>query len=176
MPLGIVSDEDFVAELNKTPIKAPEFKQKGRNGAPEVPEVLRNVVAEEGIKGTNNEELAKLFGISQSSASAYKHGATSTTTYNQPDESLQKHTKSIKDVLRKKAGKKAALALDSISQEDIEAATVVEKAMVARHMSTIFKDMSIDSTTNQNAAPVQVAIFVPAMKQESDYDVIDVRQ
>lgn len=175
MPLGIVSDEDFVAELNKEPVKAPEFKQKGRNGAPQVPDVLRNVIAEEGIKGTNNEELAKLFGISQSSASAYKHGATSTTTYHQPNESLEKHTKSIKDVLRKKAGKKAALAISAITEEEIEAATVVEKAMVAQKMSTIFKDMSTDSQSNSNQAPVQVAIFVPAMKQESDYDVIDVR-
>ena len=147
----------------------------GRGNKTEVPEVIREIVAEEGINGTSNPELAKLFGISESSVSAYKHGATSTASYNQPDPKLIGRNNSLKDIIKKRAGRKAALAINSITEHEIANATVVEKATVARQMSAIFKDMSIDETSSNKSAPTQIAIFIPPMKQESDYDVIDVR-
>lgn len=176
--LGIVDDDVFDEALkqqsnSKTPTRFIEQKV-GRGNKAETPEIIREIVQEEGIKGGQNDELAKLFGISPSSVSAYKHSATSTASYNQPEPKLAAKNKSIRDIIKKRAGVKAALAINSISEEDIVNATVTEKANVARQMSAIFKDMEIDSSSGKNA-PTQIAIFIPPMKSEADYDVIDVR-
>src|SRR6187399_325506 len=115
MPIGIVSSEDFDRELEKlnrqsgTPKKVPstaqvvdvpskgliqEVPNRGRKeGDNNVPDSLRNLLAEEHLLNGRNEalSLAKDFGISSSSVSAYAKGATSTTTYNEPKPSILNH-------------------------------------------------------------------------------------
>lgn len=171
--LGIVSDDDFdsvLSDLSRAEIK--EIK-KGRGEKPNTPEVLRDVIAEEGVNGVPNEELAKLFGVSPASVSAYKNGATSTATYNQPNDRLQKTVLTVKERIKNKAGKKLRYAIDAMTEDEIACATVVEKATIAKSLATVFKSME-EEVVDQNKSGVQFVIFAPQIKKEDDYDVIDV--
>src|SRR5688572_5568382 len=99
---GIVSSDEFedqLSELNKPAQKSARVVNfdRGRNEKKETPEEIRKVIAEESINGTPAKELSELFGVSLSSVSAYKNGATSTATYNEKDESLTLHTEKVRE-------------------------------------------------------------------------------
>src|SRR5215813_15375411 len=96
-PMGILNDVEFEKEMGIT-IKreSPEeavvedIKLGRPPGKKEVPPEIRELVAKSAINGEGTgEDIAKAFGVSESSVSAYKVGAHSTTSYNSPNETLQ---------------------------------------------------------------------------------------
>src|SRR5215203_3209703 len=100
MAMGIVSEEDFNSELGKIgPSKKPDAipsptkiaevmdlpsKGRGKDNV-EVPNSVRNLIGLEALNEGRASalELAKQFGISPSSVSAYTQGAKSTATYDE---------------------------------------------------------------------------------------------
>lgn len=190
MAIGIVNNEDFnkeheklrkkdiVIDLDKRDIiKSPE---RGRGiGNKEVSEAVRNFVAELGIEGYSNKEIKELTGLSQSSISAYKVGATSTTTYNKPDEKLIKHISSVKDKISRRAKKVTIKALDILLENDgdkLSDASARDLANIAKSASAIVRDMEDnDSNKNQNINNgVQFIMMAPPPRTESSFDAIDV--
>lgn len=191
MAMGIVSDSDFTAELDRlvpsapspkpTPI-TPEIveKNKGRGeGSTEVPESLRKIIGDESVQNgrQNAVELAKAFGISPSSVSAYGVGATSTATY---DERPNNNTIiEAREKVSKRARAKLHLALSHITKDKLETAGVRDIAGVAKDMSTIMANMD---GKNAKAGSGEVdntprfVVYSPQFRQENHYETVVVKE
>lgn len=175
MPIGIISKEDFDKEVgnNITNISARSVvitdPAKGRGNKPEVPEEIRNVIAQEALLGTPVSEIAKEFNISPSSIAAYKNGATSTTTYNEGDKKLKRANNIFKDRIVRRAGKLSITALDSIDENDFRNASLTDKANVAKQMASIVRDMTPEDSRGNESSNVQIVIHAPAMRRDDDY-------
>lgn len=198
MPLGIITDEQLNKEIGrsvpkinidkienelikdkiKDAIKDSSFKvvdiKRGRGNVLEIPNEIRALVAEEAINGARAKDVSKSFGISESSISAYKHDATSTTTYDKPNDSLKKSNDSVRDVITDKARGRLMSALDAITDENISNAKVKDIASIAKDMSVIVKNMEPERT--QNVQNTQVIIYKPRMRDEDEFDVITVNE
>lgn len=168
MPLGIISDEELQAELSNSSV---EYKSRGRNAAPEVPNEIRKLIAEEANLGTSAKELSETFKVSESSVSAYKKGATSTASYNKPEAELKKHRDAIREAVLAKAQKRLENSLDALTAERIGEAKPRDIAGIAKDMSVVMKNMTPE--VEQTAPGVQFVINVPAVKKESDYEIIE---
>lgn len=179
MPLGIVSDTDFDKEVNRCEIVLPEIKEieKGRGHTPEVPESIRAIIGETSITDGRSEaiKIAKQWGISTSSVSAYANGATSTATYNQAKPELKNHINRTKERITHKARKNLFAALSHITTDKLAEGSLREVSGVARDMSSIIKDFEPDSNRN-TAISAQFIFYTPKMRDEASFDVIDVEE
>jgi len=196
MPLGILTDEQLnkelgitiskinqvdinriESELDKAPVRDPvkviDIK-RGRGNQLEIPHEIRALVAEEAIINGHTQEIADRFGLSKSSVDAYKNGATSTTTYNEPDKSLSNANKQVRDVITDKARGRLMSALDAITDENIGNAKVKDIASIAKDMSVIVKNMEENKPLNQTNT--QVIIYKPRMRDEEEFEVITVNE
>lgn len=201
MPLGIITDEQLNKEIGRSVpkinidkiendikyeksvdesigqfIHAPKIVdiKRGRGNQLEIPNEIRALVAEEAINGARAKDVSKSFGISESSISAYKHDATSTTTYDKPNDSLKKSNDSVRDVITDKARGRLMSALDAITDENISSAKVKDIASIAKDMSVIVKNMEPERA--QNVQNTQVIIYKPRMRDEDEFDVITVNE
>jgi predicted transcriptional regulator len=171
MPLGIVSDEEFTKEIEA--IHKPIIR--GRGETKETPEVIREVIAEEAIIGDSTQkEIADAFGVSPASVSAYKNGATSTASYNEPDNRLQKHNDKVRNAIVGTARSRLIEALQNITPDKMKEAKLRDIASVAKDMSSVIHNMEPQISNTQIGA--QFVFHVPKPRQESDYEVIDVVQ
>lgn len=181
MGMGIVSDSDFENELKRNQTNPrPEIKDinRGRgNGNVEVPDSLRKVIGETAITDGRTEatELAKQFGISPSSVSAYSNGSTSTSSYaDQPNKS---HIDETKERISRKARSKLMLAIGNITKDKLSVANVKDLAGVAKDMSAIIKNMEPDKpqgTVNNNGP--QFVIYAPQYKKEEHFEVVHAKE
>lgn len=179
MAMGIVKDDEFDAELERLTRKnvAQVLQQQkvGRQGN-EVPEALRNVIAEEALESTPAEEIKKAFGISQSSISAYKLGATSTASIDTPNPTLNNHLKKIRNRISSKASKTIMRAIDCITDEKLQKARPDTLASVAKSLSGVVRDMEPPSAPVQNSPGVAFMVYAPQFKSEKSFDVITVNE
>jgi hypothetical protein len=190
MPIGLVSDEDVLKELSQNGSRraprAPKdsvvevIPRPGRKeGDVNVPESLRKVIAEDALLNGRESalELARGFGISASSVSAYTKGATSTKSYNSPSESLIGHINQSRQRAVKRASKTLNQALGSITQEKLDYADVKDLSGIAKDMSVIIKNLEpqkeVESGDKGQATP-QFVIYAPQFKKEEFFDVIQV--
>jgi predicted transcriptional regulator len=194
MPLGIITDEQLNKELNRiisidkkdidrierevrAPVNQPKVVdiKRGRGNQLEIPNEIRALVAEEVINGAPAKQVAKAFGISESSISAYKHDATSTTTYHEPNDQLADSNKIIREAITDKARGRLMSALDSITDDNIRSAKVKDIASIAKDMSVIVKNMEPNVPVD-NSKNTQVIIYRPRMRDEDEFDVITVNE
>ena len=185
MPLGILTDDQLNKELNRSvsidKVERIESHQpkivdikRGRGNQLEIPNEIRALVAEEVISGAPAKQVSKIFGISESSISAYKHDATSTSSYDNPNQSLKKANDSIRTDISDRARGRLLCALDAITEENIGSAKVKDIASIAKDMSVIVKNMEENTPLNQTNN--QVIIYRPRMRDEEDFDVITVNE
>jgi transcriptional regulator with XRE-family HTH domain len=175
MPVGLVSDEDF--ELEHASIV--DIQRPGRrNGDNNVPSSLRQVIAEEAIVNGNGSanELAELFGISKSSVSAYKNGATSTDSYNLPNPILADKVKTVKDKIRSKAQSKLIMALGEVTPDKLKSAKLRDIAATAQAMSAIVKNMDDNNGDSGRLNPANFIIYAPYIKNESDFRTVVINE
>jgi predicted transcriptional regulator len=180
MPVGIVNDNDFQAELDR--LNKPEIvkSHKGRSeGDINVPDSLRQVIADEAIVNGRSDALAlaNMFGVSPSSVSAYTNGATSTKSYGQPSKSLQSFIKKRKERVSKRAFGKMNDALLAINPDKLAECSARELASVAKDMSVIIKNMEPppdNSAEKEGASKPQFVIFAPQFRKEEHYETIHV--
>lgn len=144
------------------------------SGATEIPNSMRALIAGEALSGVSAKVLSEEFGISKSSISAYKNGATSTTTYNEPNPELKSKIGDIKDRIIGPAQSRLIKAIEAITDDKLSEAKIQTAASVARDMSTIIKNLEppADQVVNRN----QVIIFRPRMKEEDDYEILQVSE
>jgi len=199
MSIGIVNDNEFDNELgnsdgvitddnNNSPntdtnssarvININEGLGRGKNNRA-VPEELKKVIGEnaviEGSKETK--ELTRRLGISDSSLSAYKHGVSSTTSYNKPNKPLVNHIVNAKARSSSRARSKLNLALNQITEEKFEDAKLRDIAGVAQAMSAIIKNLEppADNVSNTQVN-VQHIMYAPKIKEEQDYNIVEVSE
>ncbi len=169
MPLGIVSDEEFDAECAHISI------ERGRGTVKEVPEAIREIIAEDAITGDGSiAEVAEKFGVSSASVSAYKNGATSTASYNQPDKKLKSANDVVRNSIISTARARLIAALDNITPEKMAEAKLRDVASVAKDMSSIITNM--EPQVSHGGVNAQFIFHVPKSKTESDFEIIDVTQ
>lgn len=133
----------------------------------------RKIIAGEAlISGTGI--TAKKFGIADSTVSAYKHGATSTSSYNQPDDELLRSVSRQRVQIAHVAHGKLSQALDNITSEKLSGANLRTLASVAQSMSAIVKNMEPDNPT-ANQQNIQFTFYAPKQRDENKFDVIDMQ-
>lgn len=184
MPMLNVDDNTFLSELSRfLPTDVPsdinpaviETDKVGRGkGNNEVPESLRKIIGETALI-ENNKETARAFGISTSSVSAYKKGAHSTASYNEPVDELKSYIDETRKEISTKARKKLLSAIDSITSEKLEEVGVKVASQVARDMSTVIKNIEPEMSDN-NKSGVQFVFFAPHMREERDFPSITVNE
>jgi len=190
VPIGIVSDEDFLKESNNSGIikpNEPKSLPEGtvediKRGRPpnkkEVPEELREIIAKSAINGEGTGlEIANAFDVSPSSVSAYKVGANSTTQYNQPNDSLLSAVTDHKDKISKRATRTLMAALKNITTEKLGAVKARDLAAIAKDMSAIIADMEPKvPVTQQNQNNVQFVFMAPRVKTIDEYQIMTVNE
>ncbi len=160
-------------ELNQLTTGTIQDINRGRGiGSVEVPSVLRRVIGEEALLG-NNKETALAFGVSESSVSAYKHGANSTASYNKHEDSLTPHISNIKERVRTKANRRLIAALNQITPEKLADANLKTVASVARDMSSIVKNME-EPQERSEGTRVQFVMYAPRVRNESEFEIREV--
>lgn len=185
MAMGIVSDKDFDKELEKSSSEAklPLKKEaeiidvsRGRgNGNVEVPNSLRKIIGEEStLNGRQSGiELAKSFGLSPSSVSAYANGATSTASY---DEQPNKpHINQSKERVVKRARNRLMRALHHITDDKLQLTGAKDLAGIAKDMSAVIRTMEPevpkgDGGINNNG-PTFI-FYSPQQRKEESFDVV----
>ncbi len=182
MPMGIVSDSDFDLESDRLTPKSKTAEiveiEKGRGkGNVEVPNPLRNIIGETAITEGRKDaiELAKQFGISPSSVSAYTQGATSTSSYEErPNREVIGKTK---EKISLRAKSKLMKAMRYITDEKLEGTNAKDLAGVAKDMSAIVKNMEDNdkSPKNQTNGPTFV-FYSPQFKKEEHFDVVAAKE
>lgn len=148
--------------------------KRGRGSIPEVPSPIRQFVAEESLNGTPAKELAESLGLSQSSISAYKNGATSTATYNKPDADLRNHVDKVKSAIATKARNRLIAAIDSLTDDKIEATGAKVASEIARNMSVVIKNLEEQKKEEEKPNQVQFVFFAPKVREESFFPSIEV--
>jgi hypothetical protein len=181
---GIVSNESFTSQLkelvtNKETKREPRATvvdiNRGRNSSKEVPIELKKLISQESIEGTPAKLLSETFGVSPSSISAYKNGATSTSTYNEPNEELKKHNDVVRDTIINGARSKLLLALESITPEKLVDTKVRDAAGIAKDMSAVIKNMEPQIDRGGSQLNQQFIFHAPLARKETDFEIIDAR-
>lgn len=183
MPIGIVSQSEFEKELgdSQTPkgiiIETPRPGRK--TGDFNVPEPLRKIIAEnsieEGSKATK--EFAASFGISSSSVSAYKNGARSTASYDNPDDGLRSIVKDTKIKISSRAKSRLLKAIHHITDEKLEGAKVRDLAGIAKDLASVVKVMEPETKQApiNNGGPTFV-FYTPPQKKEEQYETLILKE
>lgn len=200
MSIGIVSDSEFESELNRliNPSNSdksnsdksnPSNKRlegiiidkpsRGRSvGDMNVPDCLRNIIGENAITEGNKEThtLSRALGISDSSVTAYKNGATSTDSYHQPNPELNNHITNTKLKIASKARSRLLSAIKHITDDKLEEAKPRDLAGIAKDMSMVIKNVEPEAPKiNVNTGPTFV-VYAPSFRKEEGYDVIVVNE
>lgn len=191
MAIGIVSDEDFNSEVEKAekspvpelkPAQVIDIPRPGRKeGDNNVPDSIRNVIAQESVEGGRKSalEFAKLIGVSDSSVSAYSKGATSTSSYNQKNNKIAEVLKQKKLTISKRAARRLNLALNGITEEKINEAKLTEIALVAKAMSGIIKDMeppSENKNGDMNFNGPSIVMYNPGFAKEASFETVELNE
>lgn len=193
MAMGIISDEAFEKELTNCVLPSPSINSSvespngsvvtidkpGRNiGDKNVPPALRKIIGETSELDGRNEavQLAKQFGISRSSVSAYAHGAHSTDTYHEPKKELTNHINGAKERVSKKARARLMMALNHLTPDKMESAKAVEVANIAKAMSGIVKDMEPENNAPVTNNGPNITIYAPQLRSEQHFEFIQVQE
>lgn len=187
MPIGLVSDDDFLREIESHRPHSPKvdvipLPTRGRKeGDNNVPESLRKIIGETSVIDGRASALglAEQFGISPSSVSAYAVGATSTTSYNSPTKEIISHINKSRGRAIKRASKTLNEALGSITQEKLDYTDARDLAGIAKDMAVIIKNLEppqVNHDEGNNKQTPQFVIFAPTFRDERSFETINVQE
>jgi len=199
MAIGLLTDDEFDRELAsfravksrsvepkveviQTEVEVIQPEHGRSEGHTNIPESLRKIIGEtsviEGRKAAL--DLARDFGISASSVSAYAKGASSTTTYKKPVSQIVEHINRARYRSIGKANKVLNSAIDGITPEKLENMGPRNLAGIARDMSTVIKNLE-PPTEQVNANPAndsgpKFVIYAPQFKTEQSFESIVINE
>jgi hypothetical protein len=206
MPIGLVSDDDFLKELSRTVpggkivtpatpptpdlVDAPtttrdavveDTHSAGRNkGDTNVPESLRKIIGEEAVINGRSAalQLARDVGVSPSSVSAYSKGATSTSSIKSPVKSILTHINKSRVRAVKRASSTLNAALGAITQDKLDYADVKDLSTIAKDMSVIIKNLEPppDKPGEGETKAPAFVIFAPQFRREEQFETITVQE
>lgn len=180
MAIGLVSDDEFLSDeevrenagLTRALALVKEL-EIGRGAKSETPDFIRTLVAQEALNGIPAKEVSERYNVSESSVSAYKKGATSTSTYNEPKKELRKHVDIFRERISKRASRIANGALKSITDDDLESLEPKDAIDIALKASAIVKNMAPEREEKEIGPAVQFILYAPKLKSEEDYEVVE---
>lgn len=181
MSIGIVTDEELERELRNSgpdPVGEVVTLKRGRGeDKTNTPPSVRKIIGGESIEHGHaaGVELGKALGVSESSVSAYQKGSTSTALMDRPDPDLLDHITEARRKVAKSAREKVAIAIDAITEEKLKESSPRIAAGVAKDMSVVVKNME-PPTDSERDNSTQFVFFVPHMKTEQQFEVIDVKE
>lgn len=199
MPIGIVSDDEFLSELiqsggttrtSSQPNSIPSIPSDGpivqtiekpgrKEGDVNVPDSLRRIIGEEALLNGRSAaiQLAEGFGISPSSVSAYTKGATSTASYDKPKPSIIQHINKSRERAISKASKTLNGALNAITQEKLDYMDGDKLSGVAKDMSVIIKNLEPKQVSpDEGKQTPQFMIYAPQFRDERSFDTIVLKE
>jgi transcriptional regulator with XRE-family HTH domain len=189
MPIGIVSDEDFSRSLsdlcsptNVVPsVTIQPLPTKGRNeGDVNIPDPLRKIIGETAVIDGRQSALglAKEFGISPSSVSAYTKGSTSTASYNSPSKEIIQHINRARGRAIKKSSRVLNAALESITQDKLDYTDARDLSGIAKDMSVIIKNLEPQAApgSDESKPAPQFVIYAPTFRDERSFESITVKE
>lgn len=161
--------------------RVEDIPRRGRKeGDNNVPDSLRKLIAETALMDGREAalQLARDFGISASSVSAYTNGATSTKTYDSPKESIVHHVNIIKERAIKRASRTLNGALKAISQDKLDNTDAKDLAGIARDMTVVIKNLSPDSSSegSDGTKIPQFVVFAPQFRDERSFESITINE
>lgn len=182
MAIGVATGDEFEKELSrfnsKSESKTPDEHEikdikTGRGNKEEVPIPVKKIIGETAIQSGRKAavELAEELGISKQSADAYAHGATSLSTYNDKDNEVGKYTDGVRRLITSSARQTLLSALQSITADKLQDTTPRVAAGIARDMSSVIKNIEPEP---EKEAPVKFVLLAPPMKEEKEFEVIEV--
>lgn len=183
MSMGVVSKENFdseLASLRKDEIKSERAQVEildtpGRKeGDNNVPDSLRKIIGDTALTEGRQEAiaLARSFGLSESSASAYVNGSTSTKSYNKPDRGLLAHINKKKESISRRAHSTLNSAIKEITPEKLKELKPRDLAGVAKDMSVVIKNMEPENKEQEGSSAPQFLIYAPQFKKEEHFHSI----
>lgn len=181
MAIGIVSDDELERELANSgpaPVGVVVTLKRGRGeDKTNTPPAVRKIIGEESVTHGHaaGVELGKALGVSESSVSAYQKGSTSTALMDRPDPELLEHITEVQRKVAKSARHKLALAIDAITEDKLAESSPRIAAGVAKDMSVVVKNME-PSTEGERGNSTKFVFFVPNMRKEDQFEVIDVKE
>lgn len=173
MAMGIVSDADLNKEKASGSIvnlPKPGRKENDKNVPPAVRQAIADAVLENGRSEAL--QIADMFGVSNSSVSAYTRGATSTAHNKESDDSLRKSNASKRDGIVTKAQSALTSAIAQITEAKLSNLNAVECSQVAKNMATIVKDFTPDLQERADLT-AHITIYAPPLIDESKFPVIN---
>jgi hypothetical protein len=181
--LGVLSDEDFLAEVNKHRNEKSvtgvviDKKTPGRTeGATETPESVKKVIAELSIEGVSNKDLARQFNVSEAAAQAYSTGAVSTgENYYKPDVKVKSHIERVRNRIQKRASHTLTEAISHITEDKLKETKARDLAGIAKDMSQVIRNMEPEKST-EKGNNAQFIFFAPPKREAVDYEVITVNE
>lgn len=176
MPIGVISREDMELELSsdRSVLHLVPNAKHGRNvGDDNVPQSVREFIAQESILGASAKELHEALGVSRSSISAYKNGATSTDSYNRPQDKLKSVVESIKDKIGSSAQNKIEMALELIDKDKLERLGVRDLGGFAKDMAHVVEKMQPKDSAGDNNH-VHLHLHAPEQRKLETYEVHEV--
>lgn len=177
MPLGVLTEEQAVNELNRFGLISNSIQiehkeiERGRGNTEEIPVSVRSFIATESLSGAPAKQIAELYDVSPSSISAYKNGATSTASYHNGNPEILNSINAMRDRIIGPAQSRIIKAISSISDEKLDNSKARDAAGIAAQLSSVIKNLSPESEANKNT---QITIFAPRKNEEEDYEIIKV--
>lgn len=171
--LGIVDESEFNKSLtdSKSAPSLVRIQNKGKQvGDAPIGNSVRKIISDEALTSGNNKSTADAFGVGISTIEQGKRGQIGRRN----DDDLSTFIKSRKNALAEVAMDKLGAAMDSITDDKLNQASLKESADVAKSMASIVRDMTADDgMNNKNEMNVQFVLHAPEMKKLEDYQVID---
>lgn len=197
MPLGIVSDKDFEAEVSNSAtvvhhvVRTPEVLEPlseapvvtsdvlikkhhphGRNeGDVNVPQSLRKLIGDTVLTEgrTSALHLANELGISNSSVSNY----TNPTSLSEPvADDINTYLTNRKTKISKRALNKLNLAMTYIDESKLKDLGARDLSAVAKDMAVVAKHMEPPTKEETEKSPVQFHFYAPQVRNENHYEVV----
>jgi len=169
---NLFKNDDRNSIPGETNIEVRSLTHGKKPGTENLSDDQRKIIAEAAhVSGKTIQEIAEEYGVSPDSVAAYKNGATSLATYNEPNVDLDKHIKDVRQTITATAQNKLMLAMQEITGDRLADAKVRDVASIAKDMSSIVKNMGTELTYNDNR---KVILYKPRQKEEDEYEVIDV--
>ena len=137
-----------------------------------VPNSLRKLIGETGaIEGRQEAiQLANMFGVSPSAASAYAKGTTSTASYGTPKLGILAHINKTKERITKRAHNTLLTTLGEITPEKLKDVKARDLAGIAKDVSVVIKNMEPEHPEEQKKDRPVFVFYKPEMHTENHYE------
>lgn len=167
------SEIELIPIVNDTVGKVISPEKLGRpEGAPKIPELVKDIASIEGALGTDKQNaIAKVHGLTQTSVSYLSRGLDRSNLEGQKQDI--ERTIAINDAKYKIQDRATTILMTGLDLFDPGSLEQKYIPSALKNISAIVKDMG---PQEEKGNQINFIVMQPRMKQESDYEVIEVSE